>query len=63
MLLQHQLVIFMHSYCKELNLLTGTYAFRLPDENGDPGLWISYEDPDTAGQKAAYVKLVYLKIF
>ncbi|CAH4038467.1 chitinase-like protein EN03 isoform X1 [Pieris brassicae] len=34
----------------------GTYAFRLPDDNGDPGLWVSYEDPDTAGQKASYVK-------
>nr|ABC79625.1 imaginal disc growth factor-like protein [Mamestra brassicae] len=34
----------------------GTYAFRLPDENGDPGLWVSYEDPDTAGQRASYVK-------
>ncbi|KAJ2954240.1 hypothetical protein O0L34_g2486 [Tuta absoluta] len=34
----------------------GTYAFRLPDDNGEPGLWVSYEDPDTAGQKAAYVK-------
>ncbi|KAF9804848.1 hypothetical protein SFRURICE_007751 [Spodoptera frugiperda] len=34
----------------------GTYAFRLPDDNGDPGLWVSYEDPDTAGQRAAYVK-------
>ncbi|KAA1414779.1 hypothetical protein F0U44_22205, partial [Nocardioides humilatus] len=34
----------------------GTYAFRLPDDNGEGGIWVSYEDPDTAGQKAAYVK-------
>nr|QFZ95586.1 imaginal disc growth factor [Lasiocampa quercus] len=34
----------------------GTYAFRLPDDGGEGGLWVSYEDPDTAGQKAAYVK-------
>lgn len=34
----------------------GTYAFRLPDESGEAGLWVSYEDPDTAGQKATYVK-------
>ena len=34
----------------------GTYAFRLPDDNGEGGLWVSYEDPDTAGQRAAYVK-------
>ncbi|XP_063546680.1 chitinase-like protein EN03 isoform X4 [Cydia strobilella] len=34
----------------------GTYAFRLPDDSGEGGLWVSYEDPDTAGQKATYVK-------
>ncbi|KAJ0183941.1 hypothetical protein K1T71_000364 [Dendrolimus kikuchii] len=34
----------------------GTYAFRLPDDSGEGGQWVSYEDPDTAGQKAAYVK-------
>nr|QFZ95587.1 imaginal disc growth factor [Acanthobrahmaea europaea] len=34
----------------------GTYAFRLPDDNGEGGLWVSYEDPDTAGQRASYVK-------
>nr|QFZ95583.1 imaginal disc growth factor [Bena bicolorana] len=33
----------------------GTYAFRLP-ENDEGGIWVSYEDPDTAGQRAAYVK-------
>ncbi|CAH1183292.1 unnamed protein product [Phaedon cochleariae] len=31
----------------------GTYAFRLP--KGDtPGLWVSFEDAETAGQKASY---------
>ncbi|XP_055640235.1 chitinase-like protein Idgf4 [Toxorhynchites rutilus septentrionalis] len=34
----------------------GSYAFRIPDENGEHGIWLSYEDPDTAGNKAAYVK-------
>lgn len=40
----------------EFIIFTGTYAFRLPDDNGDAGLWVSYEDPETAGQKASYVK-------
>nr|AXY94732.1 imaginal disc growth factor [Galleria mellonella] len=34
----------------------GTYAFRLPDDSGEGGLWVTYEDPDTAGKKANYVK-------
>lgn len=34
----------------------GTYAYRLPDDSGEGGLWVSYEDPDTAGQKATYAK-------
>nr|QFZ95573.1 imaginal disc growth factor [Hydropsyche angustipennis] len=34
----------------------GTYAFRVPDDNGDGGMWVSYEDPDTAGNKAGYVR-------
>ncbi|EDS38024.1 imaginal disc growth factor [Culex quinquefasciatus] len=34
----------------------GSYAFRLPDADGENGLWVSYEDPDSAGNKAAYVK-------
>nr|QFZ95577.1 imaginal disc growth factor [Tineola bisselliella] len=33
----------------------GTYAFRLPD-NGEGGIWVSYEDSDTAGEKAGYAK-------
>lgn len=33
----------------------GTYAYRLPDTNGQYGLWISYEDPETAANKAEYV--------
>ncbi|XP_049885039.1 chitinase-like protein EN03 isoform X2 [Pectinophora gossypiella] len=41
---------------EDLSHIFGTYAFRLPDDSGEPGLWVSYEDPDTAGQKAAYVK-------
>ncbi|XP_065164237.1 chitinase-like protein Idgf4 isoform X2 [Atheta coriaria] len=34
----------------------GTYAFRLPDESGENGAWVGYEDPDTAGNKAGYVR-------
>ncbi|KAI7815495.1 chitinase-like protein [Rhyzopertha dominica] len=34
----------------------GTYAFRLPDENEEGGVWVGYEDPDTAGNKAGYVR-------
>lgn len=34
----------------------GVYAFRVPDESGEHGIWLSYEDPDSAGNKAAYVK-------
>jgi len=34
----------------------GTYAFRLPNDSGDGGMWVGYEDPDTAGNKAAYVR-------
>ncbi|XP_077292745.1 chitinase-like protein EN03 [Arctopsyche grandis] len=34
----------------------GTYAFRTPDDNGDGGLWVAYEDADTAGNKGGYVR-------
>lgn len=34
----------------------GTYAFRLPDNNGKYGIWVGYEDPETAGYKANFVK-------
>jgi chitinase len=34
----------------------GTYAFRVVDENEEHGLWVGYEDPDTAGNKANYVR-------
>ncbi|XP_058057279.1 chitinase-like protein Idgf4 [Anopheles bellator] len=34
----------------------GPYAFRIPDENEEHGIWLSYEDPESAGNKAAYVK-------
>lgn len=33
----------------------GTYAYRLPDESGNYGLWVGYEDPETAQSKATYV--------
>lgn len=34
----------------------GSYAFRLPDSDENFGVWVGYEDPDTAGNKAAYVR-------
>ncbi|XP_066141892.1 chitinase-like protein Idgf4 isoform X1 [Euwallacea fornicatus] len=34
----------------------GSYAFRLPDSNGENGIWVGFEDPDTAGNKASYAK-------
>lgn len=34
----------------------GSYGYRLPDKDGEHGLWLGYEDPDTAGNKAGYVK-------
>lgn len=51
-------------YCHSVNVLCltallfipGTYAFRLPDDDGEHGIWVGYEDPDTAGNKASYVK-------
>lgn len=33
----------------------GTYAYRLPDADGYHGLWVGYEDPETASNKAGYV--------
>nr|QFZ95575.1 imaginal disc growth factor [Rhyacophila obliterata] len=34
----------------------GTYAFRVADDNDEGGIWVGYEDADTTGNKAAYVK-------
>lgn len=34
----------------------GSYGYRLPDGDGKFGLWLGYEDSDTAGNKAAYVR-------
>ncbi|XP_034474766.1 chitinase-like protein Idgf1 [Drosophila innubila] len=34
----------------------GNYALRPSDENGDHGMWVSYDDPDFAGIKATYAK-------
>ncbi|PSN30895.1 Chitinase-like protein EN03, partial [Blattella germanica] len=34
----------------------GSYAFRFPQSDSDDGLWVAYEDPDTAGYKGAYAK-------
>lgn len=33
----------------------GTYAYRLPDDSGNFGLWVGYEDPEYAQSKATYV--------
>lgn len=32
----------------------GNYAYRLPDADGHFGLWVSYEDADTAAIKTTY---------
>lgn len=34
----------------------GLYAYRAVDKKGEHGIWVSYEDPDSAAEKAAYVK-------
>ncbi|KAF2900982.1 hypothetical protein ILUMI_05200 [Ignelater luminosus] len=34
----------------------GTYAFRLPNESGDGGTWIGYEDQETASSKGTYAR-------
>lgn len=34
----------------------GPYGYRLPDSSGNFGIWIGYEDPDSAGNKAAYAR-------
>jgi len=34
----------------------GTLAFRPADANGEHGIWVSYDDPDTAATKASYVR-------
>lgn len=34
----------------------GTYAYRLPDKDGNFGLWIGFEDPATVGNKAAFAR-------
>jgi len=34
----------------------GNYALRPADDNGDFGVWLSFDDPDFAGIKAVYAK-------
>lgn len=34
----------------------GVYAYRLPDANGEHGVWTSYDNPETAAIKAGYAK-------
>jgi chitinase len=34
----------------------GSYGYRLPDSSGKHGLWVSFEDTDSAGNKAEYAK-------
>jgi chitinase len=34
----------------------GIYAVRLPDANGKFGMWVGYDDPESIGSKASYVK-------
>lgn len=39
-----------------MKLFSGTYAFRLPDENEEGGIWTGFDDPDTTGSKAGYAR-------
>ncbi|XP_037951361.1 imaginal disk growth factor 6 [Teleopsis dalmanni] len=34
----------------------GVYAYRAADKKGENGIWVAYEDPDTAADKASYVR-------
>lgn len=34
----------------------GVYGFRLPDKKIDEGLWVGYEEPETAAAKSIYAK-------
>lgn len=34
----------------------GPYAYRVPDDSGEHGLWVGYEDPDSMGNKAGFVR-------
>ncbi|EDV94177.1 chitinase-like protein Idgf3 [Drosophila grimshawi] len=34
----------------------GSYAYRAANEDGEYGMWVSYDDPDTAASKAQYVR-------
>ncbi|XP_017464943.1 PREDICTED: chitinase-like protein Idgf1 [Rhagoletis zephyria] len=34
----------------------GNYALRPADDNGEHGIWVSYDDPDFAAIKASYVR-------
>ncbi|KAH8266688.1 hypothetical protein KR018_010459, partial [Drosophila ironensis] len=40
----------------DLSQKYGNYALRPADENGEHGIWLSYDDPDFAGIKAVYAK-------
>nr|QFZ95570.1 imaginal disc growth factor [Plectrocnemia conspersa] len=49
----------MHSYLRKVldpSKRYGTYAFRNPDENEAGGIWISYEDPESAASKVEHLK-------
>ncbi|XP_034099995.1 chitinase-like protein Idgf3 [Drosophila albomicans] len=34
----------------------GSFAYRVADSDGAHGLWVSYDDPETAGSKAQYAR-------
>jgi len=38
----------------------GIYAYRAADKKGENGIWISYDDPDTAAEKTNYVRNLHL---
>lgn len=39
----------------KFSFIIGTYAFHIADDD-HYGTWVGYEDPDTAGNKATYVR-------
>nr|UWY63829.1 chitinase-like protein Idgf1 [Sarcophaga peregrina] len=41
---------------RRVSELYGTYAYRPADSNGEHGIWVSYEDLESASNKASYVR-------
>jgi len=54
-IIEHLSFFVFHRRVTDSSKNLGTYAFRLPKDNVK-GIWISFEEPETAKQKATYVK-------